>query len=103
MGFPRQEYWSALPFPSPRDLPDPGFEPMSPALAGGFFTTESLGKPKTIYVIQANQKPMNPPSKEILKWTITKQSEKSSLVQSFLGLWCLLDVQGKAIASGAER
>ena len=41
MGFPRQAYWSGLPFPSPGDLPDPGIEPMSPAspaLAGGFFT-----------------------------------------------------------------
>ena len=45
MGFPRQEYWSGLPFPSPRDLPDPGIEPASPALAGGFFTTEPPGKP----------------------------------------------------------
>ena len=31
MGFSRQEYWSGLPFPSPRDLPDPGIEPRSPA------------------------------------------------------------------------
>ena len=31
--FPRQEYWSGLPFPSPGDLPDPGIEPTSPALA----------------------------------------------------------------------
>ena len=37
--FSRQEYWSGLPFPSPRDLPDPGIEPGSPTLAGGFFTT----------------------------------------------------------------
>ena len=40
MGFPRQEYWSGLPFPSPGDLPNPGIEPsslMSPALAGSFF------------------------------------------------------------------
>ena len=36
MGFPRQEYWSGLPFPPPGDLPHPGIEPMSPALAGGF-------------------------------------------------------------------
>ena len=43
MGFPRQEYWSGLPFPS-LDLPDPGIEPMSPALAGGFFTAEPAGK-----------------------------------------------------------
>ena len=32
MGFPRQEYWSGLLFPSPRDLPYPGIEPESPAL-----------------------------------------------------------------------
>ena len=32
MGFPRQEYWSGLPFPSPADLPDPGIKPRSPAL-----------------------------------------------------------------------
>ena len=41
MGFPREEYWSGLPFPSLGDLPDPEVEPMSlasPALAGGFFT-----------------------------------------------------------------
>ena len=40
MGFPRQEYWSGFSFPSPEDLPDQGLEPMSPVLAGGFFTTE---------------------------------------------------------------
>ena len=40
MGFSRQEYWTRLPFPSPGDLLDLGTEPMSPALAGGFFTTE---------------------------------------------------------------
>ena len=43
IGFSRQEYWSGLPFPSPGDLPDPGFEPMSPALLGGFFTTVPPG------------------------------------------------------------
>ena len=32
MGFSRQEYWSGLPFPSPEDLPNPGFKPGSPAL-----------------------------------------------------------------------
>ena len=44
MGFSRQEYWSALPFPPPGDLPDPGIipvSPMSPALAGRFFTTSA--------------------------------------------------------------
>ena len=36
----RQEYWSGLPFPSPRDLPNPGIEPKSPELAGRFFPAE---------------------------------------------------------------
>ena len=45
MAFPGQEYQSELPFPSLGDLPDPGFEHMSPTLAGGFFTTEPPGKP----------------------------------------------------------
>ena len=40
MRFPRQEYCSGLPFPSPGDLPDPEIKPTSPALAGWFFTTE---------------------------------------------------------------
>ena len=43
--FSRQEYWSGLPFPSQRDLPDSGIRPVSPALAGGFFTTEPPEKP----------------------------------------------------------
>ena len=44
MGFSRQEYWSGLPCPPPGDFPYPGIEPaffMSPALAGGFFTTSA--------------------------------------------------------------
>jgi len=45
MGFPRQEFWSGLPFPSSGDLPYPGIEPWSPALAGGFFTTDPAEKP----------------------------------------------------------
>ena len=44
VGFSRQEYWSGLPFPSPGELPDPGAETVSSALAGGFFTTEPPGK-----------------------------------------------------------
>ena len=44
MGFSRQEYWSGLPSPPPRDLPNPGIKPaflMSPALASAFFTTSA--------------------------------------------------------------
>ena len=43
--FPRQDYWSALPFSSPGDVPTQGSNSESPALAGGFFTTEPPGKP----------------------------------------------------------
>ena len=49
IGFPRQDYWSGLPFASPGDLPDPGIEPESPALAGGFFTDEPHG---TVQVVK---------------------------------------------------
>ena len=53
MGFPRQEYWSGLSFPSPGGLPDLGTQSMSPILAGGFFclfvcfTAKLSGKPPT--------------------------------------------------------
>ena len=58
MGFSRQEYWSGLSCPPPGDLPHPGIEPgslMSPALAGGFFTTTT----KQIF------------DQEILDWNVT--------------------------------
>ena len=54
IGFFRQEYWSGLTCPPPGDFPDPGVKPaslMSPALAGGFFTTEPPGKPMQIWGI----------------------------------------------------
>ena len=51
LGFPRQEYWSGLPFPSPGDLPNSGIEPMSPALAGRSFTAEPAGKPGQVYAL----------------------------------------------------
>ena len=44
MKFSRQEYWSGLPFPSPRDLPDPGIKPGSPALQPDALPSESPGK-----------------------------------------------------------
>ena len=49
MGFFREEYWNGLSFPPPGDIPDPGIDPVSPALAEGlFFTTEPPEKP--VYV-----------------------------------------------------
>ena len=46
MGFPREEYWSGLPFPPPEDLPDPGIKstsPVSPALKAGSLPLEPSG------------------------------------------------------------
>ena len=52
MGFPRQEYWSVLPFPPPGDLPDPGIEPsslVSPALVRWIlYQLRHLGSPEEI-------------------------------------------------------
>ena len=45
MGFPRQEYWSGLPFHSPGSLPDPRIEPRFPALQADSLLTEPPGKP----------------------------------------------------------
>ena len=44
-GISRQEYLRGLPFPPPGDLPNPGTEPVSPSLAGGFFASEPRGSP----------------------------------------------------------
>ena len=67
MGFPRQEYWSGLPFPPPGDLPDSGIQPPSPvssALAGRLFTTEPPGKPgfKWYLAINGFAELLGPPS-----------------------------------------
>ena len=45
LGFPKQEYWGGLTFPSPRGLPDPGIEPGSPALQADSLPSEPPGKP----------------------------------------------------------
>ena len=57
LGFSRQEYWSGY---SPGDLPDLGIEPSSPALAGGFFTTEPPGKLLHLYMLCSARRVMKP-------------------------------------------
>ena len=49
MGFPGQDYWSGLPFPSPGDLLDPGVEPGSPALQADSLPSEPPEKPNFIH------------------------------------------------------
>ena len=59
MGFPRQGYWSGLPFPSPGDLSDPGLEPrspVSPVLAGGFFLTSATWEAQIVAEYLPNAK-----------------------------------------------
>ena len=55
MGFPRQEDWSGLPFPSPEYLPNPGIKPISPALIGKIFTIEPPGRPEECWYICFNR------------------------------------------------
>ena len=69
MEFSRQEYWSGLPFPSPGNLPNPGIKsasPISPALAGRFFTTSATWEVqcKSIIIIYKYVYPLSsePPS-----------------------------------------
>ena len=60
MGFSRQEHWSGLPFLPPGDLPDPGIETVSHALAGRFFTTEPPGKPPRLVYLERNEVSQSP-------------------------------------------
>ena len=70
VGFPRQESWSGLPSSSPEAFPIPGMEPAyaaSPALTGGFFTTEPPGKPKVEYsLVKISKKNIN----VLLQWSV---------------------------------
>ena len=56
VGFPRQEYWSGLLFPSPGDLPDPGIKPLSPALQVDSLATEPPENPCTLILIYSKTK-----------------------------------------------
>ena len=53
MEFSRQEYWGGLLFPTPGHLPDPGIKPMSPILAGRFFTTATWEAPIQMFILTA--------------------------------------------------
>ena len=58
MGYSKQEYWSGLPCPPARDLPDPGIKPLSLALADGFFTAGAPWEaPGALTSDQLNQNP----------------------------------------------
>ena len=75
MEFPRQEYWSQLPFPSPGDLPDPGIKPRSPALQADTLPTKLLVKP--LILIYKVLSPNGAYPKEYRGWGKNKNANKS--------------------------
>ena len=83
MRFPKQEYWSGLPFPSPRDLYHPEIESVSPALANGFFTTEPPGK-QTNYTSISNKNSRNRATPDLPTSVYTFWSPQGVWLSSFL-------------------
>ena len=69
MGFPRQEYWSGLPFPSPRYLTDPGIEPLSPLLEADSLSQTHLG---SLDISNNIIKYVTNNFKVIFNWTISR-------------------------------
>ena len=67
-GFPRQEYWSGLPFPSPGDLPDSGIKPTSPALQANSLPAEPPGKFPGYIVLLYSLSPslLNNPTRQVI-------------------------------------
>ena len=87
MGFPKREYWSGLPFPSPGDLPNLGIKPKSSALADGFFMAEPPGKPYMhSYIPSLFSLPPSSSHSTPLGHYRT-QSWTSCTVQQLWGLW----------------
>ena len=91
MGFPRQEYWSGLPFPFLGDLPNSGIKPMSPALAGRFFfffflTTEPPGKP--LKHITTTKRPPSAKLPLLLLVTPGRRTPRPSLRRAGCYQWC---------------
>ena len=85
MGFSRQEYWSGLPSPPPGDLPNPQIEPtslMSPALAGGFFTTSATWEAHKSTLLLGQKDPLEEgmaTHSSILAWRIPWTEEPVGL------------------------
>ena len=91
MGFSRQEYWSGLPFHSPGNLPEPGIEPASPALAGWFFffffffTTEPPGNHLDLYCYGIS----------LFNFILTQSEENATMFSPYLSthtqFWSYMD------------
>ena len=84
MGFPWQEYWSELPFPIPRYLPDSGIELVAPVLAARFFTTAS---PERLQNVKHGVQKVN--SQKLLSYFYRGYFRKVILKKSNLILLCI--------------
>ena len=79
MEFFRQEYWSRLPFPFPRDFPNPGIKPRSPVLQADFSLPVSLRK--------ALKKILHKDNSSIFPYFTTKMSLLLPLLSRFSRVW----------------
>ena len=82
-GFSGQEHWSGLPCPPPGDLPDPGIEPtspISPAWAGGFFTTSTASINACSDKSEVHSDPPQPPQQTAAWGQLTHHLKCSRLV-----------------------
>ena len=89
MGFPRQEYWIVLPFPSPGDLLHSGIEPGSPASQADSLPTEPLGKSNLKFLPN-----LNPPMVSLYS------SDKKKFFYIYLSIY--LAVPGFSTAAGSS-
>ena len=92
IGLSRREYWNGLLCPFPGDLLDPGIKTASPALAGGFFTTEPSRKP-TRYTVVLNRcywPPSSQPKRTLRNLVGFKETQTRSImsIQSPLSFIC---------------
>ena len=87
MGFPRQDHWSGLPFPSPGDLPGPGIRPRSPALMADSLPTELEGRSLVVQWVK------NPPAnQDTWVWSLGPEGplEKKKATLSSILAWEIL-------------
>ena len=112
MGFSRQEYWSALPFPSPGDFPDPGIKPGSPTLQADALTSEPPGKPMTNIDSFVNKRPSSQgygfSSSHLWMWELTiKKAEhwRTDAFELWFGedSWESLGLQGYPTSPSKRR
>ena len=77
IGFPRQKYWSGLPFPSPGDLSDPGITPAYPALQVDSLPLSHLGSPCTYLYLWKWKWSFSVVSDSLPPWTVADQAPLS--------------------------